>query len=50
MDEQLDLLWFCQLAADGEFIGTTPERRPTLPYISSLVETADPGGAAHGNA
>jgi alkanesulfonate monooxygenase len=39
-DERLDLLWFCQLAADGEFIGTTPERRPTLPYISSLVETA----------
>lgn len=38
--ESLDLLWFCQLAADGEFIGTTPERRPTLPYISSLVETA----------
>ena len=38
--EQLDLLWFCQLAADGEFIGTTPARRPTLPYISSLVETA----------
>jgi alkanesulfonate monooxygenase len=36
----LDLLWFCQLAADGEFIGTTPERRATLPYISSLVETA----------
>jgi alkanesulfonate monooxygenase len=39
-DEPLDLLWFCQLAADGEFIGTTPERRPTLSYISSLVETA----------
>lgn len=39
-DEPLDLLWFCQLAADGEFIGTTPERRPTLAYISSLVETA----------
>jgi alkanesulfonate monooxygenase len=39
-DEPLDMLWFCQLAADGEFIGTTPERRPTLPYISSLVETA----------
>ena len=38
--DELDLLWFCQLAADGEFIGTTPERRPTLPYISSLVETA----------
>ena len=36
----LDLLWFCQLAADGEFIGTRPERRATLPYISSLVETA----------
>jgi alkanesulfonate monooxygenase len=36
----LDLLWFCQLAADGEFIGTAPERRPTLHYISSLVETA----------
>jgi alkanesulfonate monooxygenase len=36
----LDLLWFCQLAADGEFIGTKPERRATLPYISSLVETA----------
>ena len=38
--EQLDLLWFCQLAADGEFIGTAPARRPTLSYISSLVETA----------
>src|SRR5262245_42114852 len=38
--EPLDLLWFCQLAADGEFIGTAPERRPTLAYISSLVETA----------
>jgi alkanesulfonate monooxygenase len=39
-DAALDLLWFCQLAADGEFIGTKPERRATLPYISSLVETA----------
>src|SRR5512143_107144 len=38
--DPLDLLWFCQLAADGEFIGTVPERRPTLPYIASLVETA----------
>jgi alkanesulfonate monooxygenase len=38
--EPLDLLWFCQLAADGEFIGTKPERRPTLAYIASLVETA----------
>jgi len=36
----LDLLWFCQLAGDGEFIGTTAERRPTLPYLASLVETA----------
>ena len=36
----LDLLWFCQLAADGEFIGSGPMRRPTLPYLSSLVETA----------
>ncbi len=40
MQPPLDMLWFCQLAADGEFIGTTPERRPTLHYISSLVETA----------
>lgn len=40
MQPSLDMLWFCQLAADGEFIGTTPERRPTLHYISSLVETA----------
>ncbi|HVZ48858.1 MAG TPA: LLM class flavin-dependent oxidoreductase [Gemmatimonadaceae bacterium] len=38
--DPLDLLWFCQLAADGEFIGTRPERKPTLHYISSLVETA----------
>ena len=38
--DPLDLLWFCQLAADGEFIGTEPERRPTLAYISSIVETA----------
>jgi alkanesulfonate monooxygenase len=38
--DPLDLLWFCQLAADGEYIGTKPERRATLPYISSLVETA----------
>jgi alkanesulfonate monooxygenase len=36
----LDLLWFCQLAADGEFIGSGPTRRPTLHYLSSLVETA----------
>ena len=36
----LDLLWFCQLAADGEFIGSGPMRRPSLPYLASLVETA----------
>jgi alkanesulfonate monooxygenase len=36
----LDLLWFCQLASDGEFIGSGPTRRPTLQYLSSLVETA----------
>ncbi len=38
--EDLDLLWFCQLAADGEFLGAGPHRRPTLPYLVSLVETA----------
>ncbi len=36
----LELLWFCQLAADGEFLGAGPLRRPTLPYLTSLVETA----------
>ncbi len=38
--DALDLLWFCQLAADGEFLGAGPLRRPTLPYLASLVETA----------
>jgi len=38
--ESLELLWFCQLAGDGEFIGAAAERRPTLPYLASLVETA----------
>ena len=38
--DDLDLLWFCQLAADGEFLGAGPHRRPTLPYLASLVETA----------
>ncbi len=37
---ELDLLWFCQLASDGEFLGSGPLRKPTLPYLSSLVETA----------
>jgi alkanesulfonate monooxygenase len=36
----LDILWFCQLASDGEFIGSGPTRQPTLQYLSSLVETA----------
>lgn len=36
----LDLLWFCQLAADGEFIGGGPLRKPTPAYLASLVETA----------
>lgn len=38
--DSLDLLWFCQLAADGEFLGAGPHRQPTLPYLASLVETA----------
>ena len=38
--DDLELLWFCQLAGDGEFIGAAAERRPTLPYLASLVETA----------
>ena len=38
--DDLDLLWFCQLAADGEFLGAGPLRRPTLPYLAGLVETA----------
>ena len=40
MSNDLELLWFCQLAADGEFLGAGPMRRPTLPYLASLVETA----------
>ncbi len=35
-----EYLWFCQLAPDGEFLGGGFQRRPTLEYISSLVETA----------
>jgi alkanesulfonate monooxygenase len=41
---ELELLWFCQLAADGEFLGSGPLRKPTLPYLSSLVETASEMG------
>lgn len=42
--DELDLLWFCQLAADGEFLGAGPYRQPTLPYLASLVETASEMG------
>ncbi len=38
--DPLDVLWFCQLASDGEFIGAPAQRKPTLAYMSSLVETA----------
>ena len=39
---QTDYLWFCQLSSDGEFIGTKekPPRKPTLEYVSSLIDTA----------
>ena len=40
----LDLLWFCQLAPDGEFIGGGPLRKPTAAYLASLVETASEMG------
>ena len=40
MSNDLELLWFCQLAADGEFLGAGPMRRPTLSYLAGLVETA----------
>lgn len=41
-----DFLWFCQLSRDGEFIGTKekPPRKPTLEYVSSLIETASEAG------
>lgn len=44
--ERPELLWFCQLAPDAEFLGTAPTRRPTLPYLASLVETAAEMGFA----
>jgi alkanesulfonate monooxygenase len=40
MQTDLELLWFCQLASDGAYIGTAATRRPTLEYLSSLVDTA----------
>ncbi|WP_424949535.1 LLM class flavin-dependent oxidoreductase [Deinococcus sp.] len=41
-----DFLWFAQLSRDGEFIGTKekPLRKPTLEYVSSLIETAAEAG------
>jgi alkanesulfonate monooxygenase len=41
-----DFLWFCQLSRDGEFVGTKalPPRKPTLEYLSSLIETAHEAG------
>ncbi len=41
-----EFLWFAQLSRDGEFIGTAarPPRRPTLEYVSSLIETAAEAG------
>ncbi len=39
---ELDFLWFCQTAHDGPFIGTRepPPRRPSLEYVSSIIDTA----------
>ncbi|HZN11775.1 MAG TPA: LLM class flavin-dependent oxidoreductase [Blastocatellia bacterium] len=39
-DDGIEMLWFCQLAPDGEFLGIEGGRRPTLEYLSGLVETA----------
>ncbi len=41
-----DFLWFCQLARDGEFVGTRtpPPRKPTLEYLASMIETAHEAG------
>jgi alkanesulfonate monooxygenase len=44
--DPLELLWFCQLAPDTEFLGAPPSRRPTLEYLASLVETAAEMGFA----
>ena len=38
--DRIEWLWFCQLALDSEFIGAGAGRKPTLEYLSSLVETA----------
>ena len=41
-----DFLWFCQLSHDGEFVGTKtlPPRKPTLEYLSGMIETAHEAG------
>ncbi|GGR06814.1 LLM class flavin-dependent oxidoreductase [Deinococcus ruber] len=41
-----EFLWFLQLSRDGEFIGTRekPPRKPTLPYLQSLMQTAGEAG------
>jgi alkanesulfonate monooxygenase len=43
---ETEFLWFCHLAHDGEFLGTKdlPPRRPTLEYLSSLIETSSEMG------
>jgi alkanesulfonate monooxygenase len=43
---QSEFLWFLQLSRDGEFIGTKdkPPRKPTLPYLQSLISTAGEAG------
>ncbi len=42
VSKDLDFLWFCVLQHDGEYLGTKelPPRKPTLEYISSLIDTA----------
>lgn len=41
-----DFLWFCPLTRDGEFVGTKtlPPRKPTLEYLSGVIETAAEAG------
>jgi alkanesulfonate monooxygenase len=43
---ETEFLWFCHLAHDGEFLGTKdlPPRKPTLEYLSSLIETSSEMG------
>ncbi|CAM3189940.1 LLM class flavin-dependent oxidoreductase [Deinococcus saxicola] len=43
---QSEFLWFLQLSRDGEFIGTKNKmpRKPTLPYLQSLISTAGEAG------